>query len=92
MSMVYPLKLTVLILQAVIMGYNLQREIFLLASFASHNEEKLPFNPQSIFGEPTINLIDVHIVNINLQVKEPVICFFLMHRVLITSLKKNLVL
>lgn len=88
MSMVYPLKLTVLILQAVIMGYNLQREIFLLASFASHNEEKLPFNPQSIFGEHTINLIDVHIVNINLQVKEPVLCFFLMHRVLIITSKR----
>lgn len=71
MSIVYPFKLIVSILQAVIIGSYMQRENFLLAYFTPHRLKKIHFLIPNQYLK-SMQLADTKVVNINLQVKEPI--------------------
>lgn len=71
MSIVYPFKLIVSILQAVITGSNMQGENFLLAYFTSCRLKKIYFLIPNQYLK-SMQLTDTKVVNINLQVKEPI--------------------
>lgn len=71
MSIVYPFKLIVSILQAVIIGSNKQTENFLLAYFTPHRLKKIYFLILNQYLK-SMQLADTKVVNINLQVKEPI--------------------
>lgn len=71
MSIVYPFKLIISILQAVIIGSNMQRGNFLLAYFTPHRLKKIHFLILNQYLK-SMQLADTKVVNINLQVKEPI--------------------
>lgn len=71
MSIVYPFKLILSILQAVIVRSNMQRENFLLTYFTSRRLKKIYFLIPNQYLK-SVQLTDTKVVNINLQVKEPI--------------------